>query len=73
MAGSQSVGEAATEMLYKIDPRKSGRTFSLRIDVRLMILHRLDYVTDEAAARRSWINIWSGAFEMPWDWRTQHR
>ena len=33
----------------------------------------LDYVADEVGARRSRINIWSGEFEMPWDWRLQHR
>ena len=35
--------------------------------------YSLDYVSDEAAARRGQINIWSGEFEMPWDWRLQHR
>lgn len=34
--------------------------------------YSLDYVPDEAAARRSQVNIWSGAFDMPWDWRAQH-
>jgi endonuclease YncB( thermonuclease family) len=32
-----------------------------------------DYVAEEDAARRGRVNIWSGAFEMPWDWRAQHR
>jgi endonuclease YncB( thermonuclease family) len=32
-----------------------------------------DYVTDEASAKRYRINIWSGEFDMPWDWRVQHR
>jgi endonuclease YncB( thermonuclease family) len=32
-----------------------------------------DYVADEDDARRSRINIWSGDFDMPWDWRAQHR
>ena len=31
--------------------------------------YSLDYVEAEEAARRSRINIWSGSFEMPWDWR----
>ena len=35
--------------------------------------YSLDYVSDEAAARRGQINIWSGEFEMSWDWRLQHR
>ena len=35
--------------------------------------YSLDYVADEVGARRSQINIWSGEFEMPWDWRPQHR
>ena len=40
MAGSQSVGEAVKEMLYKIGPRKGGRIFSLALMFnRLMILH----------------------------------
>jgi len=28
--------------------------------------YSLDYVADEDAAQR---NIWSGNFDMPWDWR----
>ena len=35
--------------------------------------YSLDYVASEAAARQSEINIWSGNFEMPWDWRAQHQ
>ena len=35
--------------------------------------YSLDYVADEFGARRSQTNIWSGEFEMPWDWRLQHR
>ena len=36
--------------------------------------YSLDYVADEDAARRSRINIWSGDFDMPWDWRARrHR
>jgi endonuclease YncB( thermonuclease family) len=31
------------------------------------------YVADEATARSARANIWSGAFEMPWDWRTRER
>ena len=34
--------------------------------------YSVDYVADEAGARRSQINIWSGSFDMPWDWRAQH-
>jgi endonuclease YncB( thermonuclease family) len=33
----------------------------------------LDYVADEDIARRNRINIWSGEFDRPWDWRTQRR
>jgi endonuclease YncB( thermonuclease family) len=32
-----------------------------------------DYLADEDAARRSRTNIWSGDFDMPWDWRAQRR
>jgi endonuclease YncB( thermonuclease family) len=32
-----------------------------------------DYVGDEAAARRSRRGLWSGSFEMPWDWRAKRR
>ncbi len=35
--------------------------------------YSIDYVVDEDAARRLQINIWSGNFDMPWDWRAQHR
>jgi endonuclease YncB( thermonuclease family) len=31
------------------------------------------YVADEATARNARANIWSGAFEMPWDWRAHGR
>jgi endonuclease YncB( thermonuclease family) len=34
--------------------------------------YSVDYVASEAAARRNHINIWSGSFDMPWDWRAQH-
>lgn len=30
-----------------------------------------DYVADEDIARRNRFNIWSGDFDMPWDWRAQ--
>jgi len=32
-----------------------------------------DYVLEEDDARRSRTNIWSGDFDLPWDWRAQHR
>jgi endonuclease YncB( thermonuclease family) len=32
--------------------------------------YSLDYVAGEDAARRS---IWSGDFDMPWDWRAQRQ
>lgn len=32
-----------------------------------------DYAADEDIARRSRTNIWSGDFDMPWDWRAQRR
>ena len=35
--------------------------------------YSLDYVADEDAARRNRINIWSGDFDMPWDWRARQR
>ena len=35
--------------------------------------YSVDYVADEDAARRSRFNIWSGGFDMPWDWRAQRR
>ena len=31
------------------------------------------YVAEEDSVRRGRVNIWSGAFEMPWEWRAQHR
>jgi endonuclease YncB( thermonuclease family) len=30
-----------------------------------------DYLADEDAARQSRANIWSGDFDLPWDWRAQ--
>ena len=33
----------------------------------------LDYVADEDTARQKRIYIWSGEFDMPWDWRAQQR
>lgn len=35
--------------------------------------YSLDYLTEEYAARWSKVNIWSGSFDMPWDWRAQQR
>jgi endonuclease YncB( thermonuclease family) len=35
--------------------------------------YSVDYVADEDAARRKRINMWSGDFEMPWEWRAQRR
>lgn len=35
--------------------------------------YSVDYVADEDAARRKRINMWSGDFEMPWNWRDQRR
>ena len=35
--------------------------------------YSVDYVTDEDTARQKRINIWSGDFDMPWDWRARHR
>jgi endonuclease YncB( thermonuclease family) len=35
--------------------------------------YSLDYVAEEEIARKNHINIWSGNFDMPWDWRAQHR
>ena len=35
--------------------------------------YSVDYVASEAAARQSHINIWSGSFDMPWDWRAKHQ
>ena len=32
-----------------------------------------DYVPEEDAARRNRTNIWPGDFDLPWDWRAQHR
>jgi len=31
--------------------------------------YALDYVPDEERAHAAEVGIWSGAFEMPWDWR----
>jgi endonuclease YncB( thermonuclease family) len=35
--------------------------------------YSVDYVADEDDARQNRINIWSGIFDMPWDWRAQRR
>jgi len=35
--------------------------------------YSLDHVADEDTARRGRINIWSGDFDLPWDWRAQRR
>ena len=35
--------------------------------------YSIEYVADEDAARQSRINIWSGDFEMPWEWRVRQR
>ncbi len=35
--------------------------------------YSLDYVVDEDHARVAQLNIWSGRFEMPWDWRASRR
>lgn len=32
-----------------------------------------DYVRDEAAAQQAMRGVWSGQFEMPWDWRQARR
>jgi endonuclease YncB( thermonuclease family) len=33
--------------------------------------YSLDYVADEERAHLAKVGIWSGTFEMPWDWRSQ--
>jgi len=33
--------------------------------------YSLDYVADEERAKRARLGIWSGSFEMPWDWRAR--
>lgn len=35
--------------------------------------YSVEYVSDEDAARKSRANIWSGDFDMPWDWRAHRR
>jgi endonuclease YncB( thermonuclease family) len=35
--------------------------------------YSLDYVADEDVARQDHINIWSGNFDMPWEWRARQR
>jgi len=35
--------------------------------------YSVDYIADEDTARRSRINIWSGDFDLPWDWRARRR
>lgn len=34
--------------------------------------YSMAYVADEDEARLAGANIWSGAFDMPWDWRKSH-
>jgi endonuclease YncB( thermonuclease family) len=31
--------------------------------------YSMDYVSDEERAKRARLGIWSGSFEMPWEWR----
>jgi len=33
--------------------------------------YSLDYAADEERAKRARLGIWSGTFEIPWDWRPQ--
>ena len=33
--------------------------------------YSLDYVADEDRARGAHLGVWSGTFEMPWDWRAR--
>jgi endonuclease YncB( thermonuclease family) len=33
--------------------------------------YSLDYVADEERAKRVKLGIWSGSFDMPWDWRAR--
>lgn len=35
--------------------------------------YSLDYIAEEDTARTAGKNIWSGPFEMPWDWRAARR
>jgi endonuclease YncB( thermonuclease family) len=35
--------------------------------------HSKDYVSQEARARKAKIGVWSGTFDMPWDWRKAQR
>ena len=35
--------------------------------------YSLDYVADEDRARMERRNIWSGSFELPWDWRAKKK
>jgi endonuclease YncB( thermonuclease family) len=35
--------------------------------------YSLEYVADEVTARNAGLNIWSGTFDMPWDWRLTHK
>jgi endonuclease YncB( thermonuclease family) len=32
-----------------------------------------DYVADEERAHRAGLRLWSGSFEMPWDWHQQRQ
>jgi endonuclease YncB( thermonuclease family) len=34
--------------------------------------YSISYVSQEEIARQQHIGIWSGTFEMPWDWRRRH-
>lgn len=35
--------------------------------------YSIRYISNEDDARLNQRNLWSGAFEMPWQWRTKHR
>ena len=34
--------------------------------------YSIAYVADEDLARAEGANIWSGVFDMPWEWRKAH-
>ena len=70
------MGRLDAEARMMIKTLSSGGAIKSEIARLLGVAHRrysVDYVATEDAALRNRINIWSGALDMPWDWRTQRR
>jgi signal peptidase I len=58
---------------YPKDPSKFFIIRIIGLPGETVDIHSKAYVSDEDAAKRDRINIWSGTFDMPWEWRARHR